>query len=102
RKHNLLEERFLNLFAKEFCDAGVIKRNQQSAWCSPVNPVLKPDGRRPVDRRRRVEVTNDYRVVNSMTKPKPKAGTMPFQAIILQNLREMKSIGVFDLPKCFW
>ncbi|RHY17363.1 hypothetical protein DYB36_009703 [Aphanomyces astaci] len=34
RKHNLLEERFLNLFAKELCDAGVIKRNQQSAWCS--------------------------------------------------------------------
>ncbi|RHZ37981.1 hypothetical protein DYB31_013563, partial [Aphanomyces astaci] len=33
RKHNLLEERFLNLFAKELCDAGVIKRNQQSAWC---------------------------------------------------------------------
>ncbi|RHZ38941.1 hypothetical protein DYB26_013782, partial [Aphanomyces astaci] len=30
RKHNLLEERFLNLFAKELCDAGVIKRNRQS------------------------------------------------------------------------
>ncbi|RHZ21104.1 hypothetical protein DYB26_014853, partial [Aphanomyces astaci] len=46
RKHNLLEERFLKLFAQELLDAGVIKSNQQSAWCSPVNPVLKPDGRK--------------------------------------------------------
>ncbi|RHZ14164.1 hypothetical protein DYB26_014129 [Aphanomyces astaci] len=45
RKHNLLEERFLKLFAQELLNAGV-KSNQQSAWCSPVNPVLKPDGRK--------------------------------------------------------
>ncbi|RLO03216.1 hypothetical protein DYB28_013152, partial [Aphanomyces astaci] len=35
RKHNLLEERFLKLFAQELLNAGVIKSNQQSAWCSP-------------------------------------------------------------------
>ncbi|ETV83520.1 hypothetical protein H257_04234 [Aphanomyces astaci] len=45
-------------------------------------------------------LTNDYRVVNSLTEP--KAGTMPFQATILQNLRGKKAMGVFDLPKCFW
>ncbi|ETV70211.1 hypothetical protein H257_14243 [Aphanomyces astaci] len=101
QKHNLLEESFLYLFAKELYDAGVIKRNQQSPWCSPVNPPLKiADQWTDDDVLKNYRLTNDYRVVNSMTKP--KAGTMPFQATIFQNLREMKAMGVFDLPKYFW
>ncbi|ETV79725.1 hypothetical protein H257_06962 [Aphanomyces astaci] len=108
-KHNLLEERFLKLFAQELLDAGVIKSNQQSEWCSPVNPVLKPDGSKSLksadkwsddDVLKNYRLTNDYRVVNSLTEL--KAGTMPFQATILQNLRGKKAMGVFDLPKCFW
>ncbi|ETV86426.1 hypothetical protein H257_01623 [Aphanomyces astaci] len=83
--------------------------NQQSAWCSPVNPFLKPDGRKSLkstdkwsdyDVLKNYRLTNDYGVVNSLTEP--KAGTMPFQATILQNLRGKKAMGVFDLPKCFW
>ncbi|CAK4843956.1 unnamed protein product, partial [Aphanomyces euteiches] len=46
RPHNPLETRFLTLFGKELLDAGVIRHNQQSQWCSPVNPVIKPEGRR--------------------------------------------------------
>ncbi|RHZ16755.1 hypothetical protein DYB26_013750, partial [Aphanomyces astaci] len=54
-------------------DAGVIKSNQQSAWCSPVNPVLKPDGRKSLksadkwsddDVLKNYWLINDYRVVN--------------------------------------
>ncbi|KAF0727842.1 hypothetical protein Ae201684_014184 [Aphanomyces euteiches] len=55
RKNNPLEERFLTLFAQELVDAGVIKRNQQSAWCSPVNPVMKPDGRKVVEDSRQMD-----------------------------------------------
>ncbi|KAH9117116.1 hypothetical protein AeMF1_009017 [Aphanomyces euteiches] len=105
RKNNPLEERFLTLFAQELVDAGVIKRNQQSAWCSPVNPVMKPDGRKSLktadkwtneDVLKHFRLTNDYRVVNSKTEP--KAGTMPFQATITQHLKGMRAMGVFDLP----
>ncbi|ETV69577.1 hypothetical protein H257_14710 [Aphanomyces astaci] len=60
-----------------------------SAWCSPVNPVLKPDGRKTLkaadqwtddDMLKNYRLTNDFRVVDSTIKP--KAGTMPFQATI--------------------
>ncbi|RHY58108.1 hypothetical protein DYB30_009027, partial [Aphanomyces astaci] len=55
----------------QLLDAGVIKSNQQSAWCSPVNPVLKPDGRQSLksadkwgddDVLKNYRLTNDYRV----------------------------------------
>jgi hypothetical protein len=109
RKHNPLEERFLDLFGKELLEAGVIQRNPQSKWCSPVNPVLKAEGRAMVkspsewtdaDVLKHYRLTNDYRRVNAMTVP--NAGSMPFQATILQNMRGMCAIGVFDQPKCFW
>ncbi|KAF0735538.1 hypothetical protein Ae201684P_022451 [Aphanomyces euteiches] len=108
RLHNPLETRFLTLFGKELLDAGVIRHNQQSQWCSPVNPVIKPEGRRMLkaaDKWTDDEVlkyyrlTNDYRV-NSKTIP--KAGTMPFQSTITQHLRGKKALGTFDMPKCFW
>ncbi|RHZ22820.1 hypothetical protein DYB37_013980 [Aphanomyces astaci] len=92
----------------ELLDAGVIKSNQQSAWCSPVNPLLMPDGRKSLksadkwsddDVLKNYRLTNDDCVVNSLAEQ--KAGTMPFQATILQNLRGKKAMGVFDLPKCF-
>ncbi|ETV69573.1 hypothetical protein H257_14705 [Aphanomyces astaci] len=101
RQHNLLEERFLKLFAQELLNAGVMKSNQRSAWCSPVNSVLKPDGRKSLksadkwsdgDVFKNYRLTNDYRVVNSLTEL--KAGIMPFQATILQNLRGKKTMGV--------
>ncbi|ETV65101.1 hypothetical protein H257_18091 [Aphanomyces astaci] len=83
RKHNLLEERFFN----------------------SVNQVLKPDGRKSLksdddDVLKNYRLTNDCRVVSSLTEP--KVGTMPFQATILHNLRGKKAMGVFDLPKRFW
>ncbi|KAF0739860.1 hypothetical protein AaE_008781 [Aphanomyces astaci] len=67
RKHNLLEERFLKLFAQELLDAGVIKSNQQSAWCSPVNPLLMPDGRKSLksaDKWSDDDVLKNYRLTN--------------------------------------
>ncbi|RLO06701.1 hypothetical protein DYB28_003316 [Aphanomyces astaci] len=76
----------------------------QSGEPRPKNRWLKPlkiaDQWTDDDVLKNYRLTNDYRVVNSMTKP--KAGTMPFQATIFQNLREMKAMGVFDLPKYFW
>ncbi|KAH9109211.1 hypothetical protein AeMF1_015689 [Aphanomyces euteiches] len=109
RPHNWMETRFLTLFGKELLDAGVIRHNQQSQWCSPVNPVIKPEGRRTpktADKWTDDEVLkyyrlrNDYRVVNSKTIP--KAGMMPFQSTITQHLRGKKTLGTFDMPKCFW
>ncbi|KAH9181363.1 hypothetical protein AeNC1_016661, partial [Aphanomyces euteiches] len=109
RPHNPLETRFLTFFGNELRDAGVIRHNQQSQWCSPVNPVIKPDGRRMLksaDKWTDEEVlkyyrlTNDYRMVNARTVP--KAGTMPFQSTITQHLRGKKAMGTFDMPKCFW
>ncbi|KAH9121928.1 hypothetical protein AeMF1_006559, partial [Aphanomyces euteiches] len=109
RPHNPLETRFLTLFGKELLDAGVIRHNQQSQWCSPVNPVIKPEGRRMLkaaDKWTDDEVlkyyrlTNDYRMVNARTIP--KAGTMPFQSTITQHLRGKKALGTFDMTKCFW
>ncbi|KAF0712996.1 Aste57867_4570 [Aphanomyces stellatus] len=109
RKHNAIEGRFLDRFGKELLDAGIVRRNPQSRWCSPVNPVMKPDGRRSIKEAeswtdlellKYYRLTNDYRVVNSMTEP--KAGTMPFQATITQNLRGKQAMGTFDQPKCFW
>ncbi|KAH9121504.1 hypothetical protein AeMF1_006817, partial [Aphanomyces euteiches] len=109
RPHNPLETRFLTLFGNELRDAGVIRHNQQSQWCSPVNPVIKPDGRRMLksaDKWTDEEVlkyyrlTNDYWMVNARTVP--KAGTMPFQSTITQHLRGKKAMGTFDMPKCFW
>ncbi|KAH9086254.1 hypothetical protein LEN26_020304, partial [Aphanomyces euteiches] len=109
RPHNPLETRFLTFFGNELRDAGVIRHNQQSQWCSPVNPVIKPDGRRMLksaDKWTYEEVlkyyrlTNDYRMVNARTVP--KAGTMPFQSTITQHLRGKKAMGTFDMPKCFW
>ncbi|RLO05949.1 hypothetical protein DYB28_003929, partial [Aphanomyces astaci] len=54
----------------ELLDAGVIKSKQQSEWCSPVNPVLKPDGCKSLksadkwsddDVLKNYRLTNDYR-----------------------------------------
>ncbi|RHY91591.1 hypothetical protein DYB37_009357 [Aphanomyces astaci] len=65
-------DRLLELVA-QLLDAGVIKSNQQSAWCSPVNPVLKPDGLKSLksadkwsddDVLKNYWLINDYRVVN--------------------------------------
>ncbi|KAH9113128.1 hypothetical protein AeMF1_012631 [Aphanomyces euteiches] len=94
RQHNPLETRLLTLFGNELRDAGVIRHNQQSQWCSPVNPwtyeeVLKY-----------YRLTNDYRMVNARTVP--KAGTMPFESATTQHLRGKKAMGTFDMPKCFW
>ncbi|KAH9122127.1 hypothetical protein AeMF1_006462, partial [Aphanomyces euteiches] len=70
---------------------------------------MKPDGRRmlkSVDKWTDEEVlkyyrlTNDYRMVNA--RAIPKAGTMPFQSTITQNLRGKKAMGTFNMPKCFW
>ncbi|ETV71543.1 hypothetical protein H257_13207 [Aphanomyces astaci] len=67
RKHNHLEERFLRLFAQELLDAGVMKSNQQSLRCSPVNLVLKPDGRKSLksaDKWSDDDVLKNYRLTN--------------------------------------
>ncbi|KAF0683199.1 Aste57867_24731 [Aphanomyces stellatus] len=109
RKHNAMDERFLDLFGKQLLEAGVIHSNPQSEWCSPVNPVLKPEGRKMIQQADRwsddevlkyYRLTNDYRVVNSKTNP--KAGTMPFQVTITSHLKDKKAMGTFDMPKCFW
>ncbi|KAF0688156.1 Aste57867_20207 [Aphanomyces stellatus] len=95
RKHNAMDERFLDLFGKQLLEAGVIHSNPQSEWCSPVNPVLKPEGRKMIQQADRwsddevlkyYRLTNDYRVVNSKTNP--KAGTMPFQVTTTSHLKD--------------
>ncbi|ETV63887.1 hypothetical protein H257_19184, partial [Aphanomyces astaci] len=41
-------------------------------------------------------------VMMALFSSETKAGTMPLQATILQNLRGKKAMGVFNLPKYFW
>ncbi|ETV90598.1 hypothetical protein H310_14634 [Aphanomyces invadans] len=46
RKVNPLEKRFMDDFCNTLVNARVIWQNDQSKYCSPVNPVLKPEGKR--------------------------------------------------------
>jgi hypothetical protein len=110
RKVNPLERRFMDEFCDTLMKAGVIWKNDQSRYCSPVNPVLKPEGRRmkkmavkewtDEEILQHFRLTIDYRVINSMTVP--CAGSMPFQVEILENVKDASVLATFDLIKGFW
>ncbi|KAH9160214.1 hypothetical protein AeNC1_018999, partial [Aphanomyces euteiches] len=46
RKTNPLETKFLEAFGRQLESDGVIFANASSAFCSPVNPVMKPSGKK--------------------------------------------------------
>ena len=109
RNLNPLEARFLKLFGQMLMDAGVIYQNQNSKYCSPANPVMKPEGK-GLDRvthewtdeeiLKYFRLTIDYRIINLKTEA--SAGYMPFQAAILERVQKAIVLATFDLIKGFW
>ena len=109
RKLNALEGRFVTLFGEQMIRDGVIRYNDRSAYCSPVNPVRKPSGQKLTksmedwsddDLLKHFRLTIDYRRVNSMTVP--MAAYMPFLAVVMVNLKDAKYFAAFDFVKGFW
>jgi transposase InsO family protein len=109
RNMNPLERKFVQLFGGMLEKAGIIWRNGNSKYCSPVNPVMKPEGKRlnrstqewtDEDLLKYFRLTIDYRVVNSRTEP--HAGYMPFQASMLERVKGSNILASFDLIKGFW
>jgi hypothetical protein len=88
---------------------GVIRYNDRSAYCSPVNPVRKPSGQKLTKSMedwsddyllKYFRLTIDYRRVNSMTVP--MAAYMPFLAVVMANLKDAMYFAAFDFVKGFW
>ena len=109
RKLNVLEGRFVTLFGEQMVQDGVIRYNDRSAYCSPVNPVRKPSGQKLTksvedwsddDLLKHFRLTIDYRRLNSMTVP--MAAYMPFLAVVMVNLKDAKYFAAFDFVKGFW
>ncbi|RQM19164.1 hypothetical protein B5M09_014037, partial [Aphanomyces astaci] len=46
RKSSPLETKFLDAFGNQLEEDGIIYSNSSSAYCSPVNPVMKPSGKK--------------------------------------------------------
>jgi hypothetical protein len=46
RKINPLEARFLEVFGEQLIRDGVVRPNNASSYCSPVNPVMKASGKK--------------------------------------------------------
>jgi hypothetical protein len=109
RKLNVLEGRFVTLFGEQLLRDGMIRYNDRSAYCSPVNPVRKPSGQKiikPVedwlddDLLKYFRLTINYRRVNAMTVP--MAAYMPFLAVVMANLKDAMYFAAFDFVKGFW
>ncbi|KAF0702438.1 hypothetical protein AaE_015927 [Aphanomyces astaci] len=108
-KVNPLTGMFVEAFGKQLEQDQVIFADNSSSHCSPVNPVMKPEGKKLVKTSDKwtieellqyFRLTIDYRIINSQTIP--LAGAMPFQFLVLENVRGAKYLGVFDLTKGFW
>ncbi|KAH9087826.1 hypothetical protein LEN26_019792, partial [Aphanomyces euteiches] len=109
RKTNPLETKFLEAFGRQLESDGVIFANASSAFCSPVNPVMKPSGKKLLKASGEwtqeelllyYRLTINYRTINSMTVA--MAGAMPFQFMVLESVKDAKFLGIFDLTKGFW
>ncbi|ETV64570.1 hypothetical protein H257_18558 [Aphanomyces astaci] len=103
---NPLTGMFVEAFGKQMEQDQVIYANNSSSHCSPVNPVMKPEGKKLVKTSDKwtieellqyFRLTIDYRIINSQTIP--LAGAMPFQFLVLENVRCAKYLGVFDVTK---
>ncbi|ETV65739.1 hypothetical protein H257_17624 [Aphanomyces astaci] len=100
RKVNPLTGMFVEAFSKQLEQDQVIYANSSSSHCSPVNPVMKPEGKKLVKTSDKwtieellqyFRLTIDYRIINSETIPLV-AGAMPFQFLVLENV-----LGLFHL-----
>ncbi|CAK4086248.1 unnamed protein product [Aphanomyces euteiches] len=76
RKTNPLETKFLEAFGRQLESDGVSFANASSAFCSPVNPVMKPSGKKLLKASGEwtqeelllyYRLTINYRTINSMT-----------------------------------
>ncbi|KAF0726062.1 hypothetical protein Ae201684_015612 [Aphanomyces euteiches] len=93
RRYSLNHREFMKTHMEELCEAGLMYRNDSSAWASPPYIVAKPGTNK-------YRMTVDVRSVNSRTEP--VQWPMPVIEVVMENLAGSTCFVALDFFKGYW